>query len=257
MEKSMINNLRDLVEKAAEEYGDKVFVKEKAGKEIVEKTYNDMLSDTRKLSNYLLTEKSGKLHAAVIGPTSYAYLVAYFGTVSAGNVIVPLDAQLPCPDLCELLQRADVTVFFYDARYTPMLPAIKAACPGVKIYICLQETEGGLSVPEILGKYEPAVNLPAISSDDLCAILYTSGTTGKSKGVMLTHRNLAENATCLDMKFPPRSVLLSVLPIHHAYCLTMDILKGIDCGSIICINDSLIRMVKNFKVFIIFHIFTP
>ena len=66
---------------------------------------------------------------------------------------------------------------------------------------------------------------------------------------MLTHRNLAENATCLDMKIPERTVILSVLPIHHAYCLSMDILKGISLGSVICINDSLMRVVKNIKLF--------
>lgn len=79
--------------------------------------------------------------------------------------------------------------------------------------------------------------------------MFTSGTTGKSKGVMLTHRNLAENATCLDMKIPERTVILSVLPIHHAYCLSMDILKGMSLGSIICINDSLMRIAKNIKLF--------
>lgn len=66
---------------------------------------------------------------------------------------------------------------------------------------------------------------------------------------MLTHRNLAENATCLDMKIPKRTVILSVLPIHHAYCLTMDIIKGMTLGSIICINDSLLRVAKNMKLF--------
>lgn len=66
---------------------------------------------------------------------------------------------------------------------------------------------------------------------------------------MLTHRNLVENATCLDMKLPERNVILSVLPIHHAYCLSMDILKGISLGAIICINDSLMRVAKNIKLF--------
>lgn len=66
---------------------------------------------------------------------------------------------------------------------------------------------------------------------------------------MLTHRNLAENATCLDMKLPKRTVALSVLPVHHAYCLSMDILKGMTLGAIICINDSLLRVAKNIKLF--------
>ena len=77
-----------------------------------------------------------------------------------------------------------------------------------------------------LEEMEPETGAKAdLQPDQLASILFTSGTTGKSKGVMLTHRNLAENATCLDMKFPERSVLLSVLPVHHAYCLSMDILK--------------------------------
>lgn len=79
--------------------------------------------------------------------------------------------------------------------------------------------------------------------------MFTSGTTGKSKGVMLSHRNLAENATCLDMKIEPGTVILSVLPIHHAYCLSMDILKALSLGSVICINDSLLRVAKNIKLF--------
>ena len=66
---------------------------------------------------------------------------------------------------------------------------------------------------------------------------------------MLTQRNLAENATCLDMKIPPRTVNPLGASIHHAYCLSMDILKGISLGSVICINDSLLRVAKNIKLF--------
>lgn len=85
--------------------------------------------------------------------------------------------------------------------------------------------------------------------EELATIMFTSGTTGKSKGVMLTHRNLAENATCLDMDIEEGTVIMTVLPIHHAYCLSMDILKGISLGCVICINDSLLRVAKNIKLF--------
>ena len=60
---------------------------------------------------------------------------------------------------------------------------------------------------------------------------------------------MAENATCLDMGIPSRTTLLSVLPIHHAYCLSMDILKALSLWSIICINDSLLHVAKNLKLF--------
>ncbi len=244
-----IKTLRDLVERSAQLYSDKTYIKEKAGKEVVEKSFNNFLNDTRSLANYLLSENDGKIHAAVIGPTSYAYLVGYFGTVTAGNVIVPLDAQLPCPEIIELLQRADVSVFFYDKRYAPMLPAIKAACPVVKTYVCLQETEDGESLPAILGKYQPATNLPEITSDMLASIVYTSGTTGKSKGVMLSHGNFADNTFARDGESSTEEVLLTVLPIHHIYCFTCDILLSLRYGATVCVNDSMMRIAMNLKLF--------
>ncbi len=249
MDKNKVKNLRDLYECAAENYGDSIFLKEKSGKEIVEKTFNQFAADCKKLSNYLMTEVGDKLHAAVIGPTSYAYLVSYFGTVSTANPVVPLDAQLPCPDLCELLVRADVTVFFYDARYIPMIETIKSSCPEVKHYICLQEGNEIISTEEIIMKYSEAENLPEISDKTLASIVYTSGTTGKSKGVMLSHGNLIDNTMCCDNEATPEDSTLTVLPIHHIYCFTCDILLALRYGTTICVNDSMMRIAMNLKLF--------
>lgn len=249
MDKNKIKTLRDLYEEAAALYGDAPYVKEKAGKEVVEKSFVQFADDCHRVANYLLTEVGEKLHAAVIGPTSYAYLVSYFGSVSTANPIVPLDAQLPCPDLCELLQRADITVFFYDKRYTPMLDAIKSACPEVKHYICLQENEDVISTEKIVKEYTPAEKLPEITGDTLAAILYTSGTTGKSKGVMLTHGNFIDNAMCCDGESSLGESILTVLPIHHVYCFTCDILLGLRYGTTVCVNDSMMRIALNLKLF--------
>ena len=128
---------------------------------------------------------------------------------------------------------------------------VKDRCPKLKTLISMQKTEQdeqAYSFWQLLEKQEAGYSYEP-EPDQLCTIMFISGTTGKSKGVMLTHRNLAENATCLDMKIPPRTTILSVLPIHHAYCLSMDILKGISLGSIICINDSLLRVAKNIRLF--------
>lgn len=249
MDKNSVKTLRDLYENAAKCYGNGIFIKEKSGKEIVEKTFNNFNDDCKKIANYLLTEVGKNLHAAVIGPTSYAYLVSYFGTVSTANPIVPLDAQLPCPDLCELLQRADVTVFFYDSRYAPMLDAIKAACPDITHYICLQQNENSVSTESIIADYKPATELPEVTPETLAAIVYTSGTTGKSKGVMLSHGNLIDNTMCCDGESAPGESTLTVLPIHHIYCFTCDILLSLRYGSSICVNDSMMRIAMNLKLF--------
>ena len=249
MDKLQVKTLRDLVVAAASEYNELYYVKEKAGKDISAKTFEEFKNDTLRVVNYIASVTEGKVHAAVIGPTSYAYLVSFFGTVSGGNVIVPLDAQLPCPDLCDHLQRADVSVFFYDSKYKPMLEAIKAACPDIKHYICLQEDDGSISTEKIMAEYAPAENLPEIDSSTLASIVYTSGTTGKSKGVMLTHGNYIDNTFCRDGEAEKGDSLLSVLPIHHIYCFTCDILLSLRYGATVCVNDSMMRIAINLKLF--------
>lgn len=246
MEKKDVKTLADLVRLSADEFGGKTFIKEKQGKEIAEKSYADLYEDVKRLNGFL--KPMGKLHAAVIGATSYNYLVSWFGTVIGGNVIVPLDAQLACDDICDLIRRADVNVFFYDARFKAMLPQIKEECKEVHTYICLNETEEGQSLPKILA--ETAPEEPAeITPDNLAAIVYTSGTTGKSKGVMLSHGNYVDNTFCRDNESTSEDSLLTVLPIHHVYCFTCDILLSLRYGSTVCVNDSMMRIAQNLKLF--------
>ena len=86
-------------------------------------------------------------------------------------------------------------------------------------------------------------------AEDIATIIFTSGTTGKSKGVMLTQKNLASNVEAVKISAEPGTVMLSVLPIHHAFCLVMDWLKGFSQGATLCINDSLLHMVRNMSIF--------
>ncbi len=87
------------------------------------------------------------------------------------------------------------------------------------------------------------------AAEDIATIIFTSGTTGKSKGVMLTQNNLASNVEAVKISAEPGTAMLSVLPIHHAFCLVMDWLKGFSQGATICINDSLLHMVRNMSIF--------
>lgn len=246
------NTIREIIVQAEQQHKDADAIRYKKSKnEIEAKSYSQLRKDSESFSAVLqaLGEKGN--HIALTGMTSYTWIVTYLGIVNSGSVAVPLDVSLPAADLCELVDRSDATVFVVDEIRADVMAVVKERCPKLKYLISMQkeEKEGQiLSFWQLMrehGKEFSFMPLP----DQLATIMFTSGTTGKSKGVMLTQRNLANNATCMDMKFPERTVLLSVLPIHHAYCLTMDILKGLSCGSIICINDSLIRMAKNMKLF--------
>lgn len=246
------STIRDILVQSEEKFGLEDAIRYKLKKDVIEsRTYTQLRNDSESFSNVLkaLGEQGG--HIAMTGMTSYQWLVAYFGTVNSGSVAVPLDVSLPADEICELIDRADVTVLVIDEIRADVLKIAKEKCPKLKHLISMQKSESdekSLSFRQLIDENRGECDFQP-EPDSLCTIMYTSGTTGKSKGVMLTHRNLAENATSLDMKIPERTVILSVLPIHHAYCLSMDILKGISLGSVICINDSLMRVAKNIKLF--------
>ena len=248
----LCSTIREILVNTEKVYGPEDAIRYKIKKNIIEtKTYSQLKQDSESFSCALEALGERGSHIAVTGATSYPWLVTYFGTVNSGSVAVPLDVSLPAEDLCELIDRADATVLVADELRKDLMEIVKSRCPKLRYLISMQKEESDeetLSFRQLLREHEGVFGYEP-EPDSLCTIMFTSGTTGKSKGVMLTQRNLAENATCLDMKIPPRTVILSVLPIHHAYCLSMDILKGISLGSVICINDSLLRVAKNIKLF--------
>lgn len=246
------STIREILVHSQERFGDEDAVRYKTRPKKVEaKSYTQLREDSESFSRAVCALGEQGSHLAVIGNTSYHWLTAYLGIVNAKSVAVPLDASLPAEELCELMDRADVTALVLDECRMDVGETARSRCPKLKHLISMQKEahgDGWLSMEQLLRENAGAFDEEP-EPDQLCTIMFTSGTTGKSKGVMLTHRNLAENATCLDMKIPARTVILSVLPIHHAYCLSMDILKGLSLGSVICINDSLMRVAKNIKLF--------
>ena len=246
-----VKNLRDIVKYSAENYGDQAAYRYKVKKELEDKSYNDVNADSMAFSRAVEALGMKGKHIALLGTTTYQWIISYFGVTCSASVAVPIDVQLPADAICELLNRADVEMLVFDTIRADVIPAVKESCPQIKYIVSMQaetEEDGILAWKELVennrGDYETEID-----SDQLCTILFTSGTTGKSKGVMLSHRNLSDNATCLDMKIPVGTVSMTVLPINHVYCLTMDIIKGMYIGATVCINDSIMRVAKNMKLF--------
>ncbi len=243
--------LKDIINFSAKTYGEQAAYRYKVRKEIAEKTYQDVHRDSMAVSRMVETLGMKGKHVAIIGPTTYEWIVSFFGVTNSGSVAVPIDVQLPADDICELLERADVEMLIYDELRKDVAQAAKEKCPRIQHVISMQAEEatadvGSLSalIRENQGEYDTDID-----PEQLCVILFTSGTTGKSKGVMLCHRNLTQNAVVLDYKFPVGMVSMTLLPINHVYCLTMDIIKGLYIGVTSCINDSIMRVQKNMKLF--------
>jgi malonyl-CoA/methylmalonyl-CoA synthetase len=182
-------------------------------------TYADLVARTGRVANALavLGVKPGDRVAAQVEKSVEA-LVLYLATVRAGAVFLPLNTGYTPAEVEYFLGDAEPALFVCDpARYESLRPIATAA--GARVLTLDSEGQGGLT--EAAAREADDFETVPRSADDLAALLYTSGTTGRSKGAMLTHGNLVSNAEALreTWRFTSDDVLIHALPIFHTHGL--------------------------------------
>ena len=247
--------IADLLESSVEKYPDYQAVCWLEKKQFCGKTYRELSETRNKVTSALLKNGFEGKHIAILGTSSYEWIASWLGIVSGKMTAVPLDPVLPAAELCDLINRSDSEALFVSPKTASIIETVKANCPAVKFFVMLSdklstEDPSVISFSDFLadGSGEPIPDDKRPQPEDISTIIFTSGTTSKPKGVMLTQRNLYEDVVNVIVSFAPGTTMLSVLPIHHAYCLVMDWLKGFSSGAAIYINDSLLHMVKNIGI---------
>ena len=138
----LCTTVREILVNTEKKYGPEDAIRYKVKKnEIESKTYTQLREDSESFSNILKDLGEQGKHISVIGMTSYEWLVAYFGTVNSGSVIVPLDVNLPAEDVCDLIARSDSTVLVYDEVRKDVAAIAKDRCPQLKTLISMQQAE--------------------------------------------------------------------------------------------------------------------
>lgn len=257
-----ISSIKEMLNLAVKDAGDKnafEYRDENNHEKIVKVTYKEFVKDTEELGTALASLGMQNKHIAIIGENSYKWLTVYLTVLKSTGVFVPIDRELPCKDIINVLKHSDSKVLFYSEKYEKWIDEIKENVPNIKFFIGLnrkKHNENILSydIFKENGKnvLEQGSKIYTELEDDenkLKLLVYTSGTTGAPKGVMLTEHNLISVIYYGLQVADIGQKCLSVLPYHHTYEAVAGILVELHKHSTICINDSLKNVLKNLQLF--------
>ncbi len=267
-ERRPFSTLRELVNSAAELLPNKTYLryKEKVNGEVEIKdvTYSQFNEYINRLGTAFYDLGLKGKNIAVIGETSKEWIATYLATVSGGSVIVPLDKELTENEIGAFLEHAEVSAVVYSDRFHQYFKKLSEDSH-ISYFIKMGEFDEGeerseafLSTNELEKRGEALLSegvsdfLDAETDVEADAvIIFTSGTTGTSKGVVLSQKNIvsAISSSARMLGFVEDDVVMSVLPPHHTYEMTCGILTPILVGATVCINDGMKYVLKNFQIF--------
>ncbi len=253
------------------------YVKRKHGEPFESITYKQMRRDLEALGTALLKNGYYGKKIAVIGENSYEWVLVYFATVCGLGVMVPIDRDLQAGEVANLIERSRVSALFYsekkkklvDEAMSVMKENPELPLPNVHLMDTVLQEEPQDEIPSLSesetnsstladlvrqGKYLLAtgdkdyLDLP-IDPKELCTILYTSGTMGMAKGVMLGHQQFVANVYNMSkrMDVGEGGIGLSILPMHHSYEMTCHVMTVLYQGRSIAIAESLKTIPENLQ----------
>ncbi len=247
-ETTVFPDFRIMTENVADKYPDRAAVSYKLAphdKSWVRVTYEEARQDQRHLGTSLLSLGTEGERVAIIGAASYPWMMSYFALMATGAVTVPIDKELPIPDMASILKSAGCRFAMVGADYREKATA---AAEGLDIrFLSLENDEtdpdsfGGL-VKQGRERYESGDRSYydyKIDPDRLASIVFTSGTTGKGKGVMLSQTNIVSDMTQGMYNFAITPRTMCVLPPHHTFCSTVNFVGHFAQGSEICFSSGL------------------
>ncbi len=255
-----IIDLKQMMESSVELYGDNIafHVKDQVGGPYRGITYKEAKVDMDALGTALISMGLKGKAISIIGDNRYEWAISYLSVVCGTGIVVPLDKELGASELEQLVKEAEVECIIYTKKYESIFQDMKARGETNLKFLISMDTdisdEQSLSLREILEAGKVLIEngnrefLDAqIERDTMSIILFTSGTTGFSKGVMLSHGNIVEDlmASPTLLEVLSTDVFFSVLPIHHTYECTCGFLMPLYRGASIAYCEGLKYIVKN------------
>ncbi|MBQ0012767.1 MAG: AMP-binding protein [Clostridiales bacterium] len=199
------------------------------------------------------SQKENLPKIAILSETRYEWYVSYMATVSGLGVVVPIDRMMRAEELATMFQRAGINIVLFSRHYAETILQIMPECQDLLLPVCFDEYADDQvynykDVCHINSDVHAYAQRP-INPDDVGILLFTSGTTSKSKIVMLSQRNICSDIMNMFKmcEFSPEDSFLSVLPLHHTYECTCGFLAQIYKGTTIYIGEGLTKITTDLK----------
>lgn len=252
-----LKNLREIFDLVIAPTPQKVAYEIRIGDGIRTISNEEFLKDVKALAAILIS-KDTKC-CAIIGENSYKQQVCYYAAIYAGAIVVPIDKELTASEMSYIVKAAKSDMIFCGDTHEDMIEDILKDTGKIEYHIFLSDKsdkikEGNVEQLLVVGnemveKDEKLFDSIKVGSDDVCMYVFTSGTTGVSKGVMLSHNNILANVECcIELKVVKKKVL-AILPMHHTIQSTLGCTHVHAAGSIISINNSVKQFAQNMRLF--------
>ncbi|MDR3294563.1 MAG: AMP-binding protein [Clostridiales Family XIII bacterium] len=255
-----VTDVRHMLESSAALYADRpaFYVKDTHGAPYRAIAYKQVKRDADALGTALAAHGMREKRIAVIGENCYEWAISYLAAVCGLGVAVPLDRELSAAEVTQLLAASEAECVLFTSKYREMfLKILRAGETKLKLLVDLTGAQGDADAVPLSLLLEEGTRLLAAGSrdyldaqilrDEMCALLFTSGTTGIAKGVMLSHKNLTAGimAPPSVINIVESDVFFSVLPVHHCYECTCGFLIPLYRGAAVAYCEGLKYIVKN------------
>lgn len=250
-----VKTIREMLDSSCELFSSNTAIlhKKQRGGEYIPITYKQLKEDVYALGTAFMKLGLKGKKIAVMGPTRYEWALTYLATVCGTGVIVPVDKELPPEEVNYLASVAELDAIVHTKKEDEKIQGI---IDDKILNIYMEEDGDGLTIPALLeegrqllkdGDTSFVNSFPEEESVDI--LLFTSGTTGLAKAVMLTQKNICANLMnmCTLFYIGPETRFFSVLPIHHSYECTCGFLCVLYRGASVAYCEGLKYIVKNLK----------
>lgn len=251
------SSIREMLMMAVNEDGEKIAYKFKNPDGTVrEVTYIEFHQTVEALGASLTEMGLGSSHIAIVSENRYDWIVAYLTVLQSAGVFVPIDRQLTTKEKLHLLTDSESEAVFFSKQYLTWFVENKDSMPNIKAFICFdidKDTDGIISYKRLIAEGakldKTAYDSLKSNENELKMLVYTSGTTGIAKGVMLSEHNLVSGVYYGLQVSRIYDTALSILPYHHTYESVCDILVNIHSHATLCINSVMRELVSDMQLY--------